>query len=195
MALVVALLLGSYLLGTFPTATIVGRKAGRDVEREGSGNPGASNVYRLAGAKAASVVFAGDAVKGALAAGLGQALTGERRLAMAAGILAIGGHCFPVTRRFRGGKGVATAFGVLVVTETLVAVVGAPAWLLLAKVTKRASVASLVIAVGMPVAVALTGRPAWEVASVAAIAVFIVVRHAPNLSRLARGQETTLDEP
>lgn len=193
MALVVALLLGSYLLGTFPTASLVARTHGRDVEREGSGNPGASNVYRLAGAKPAAAVFFGDAVKGGAATAAALLVSGERSVAMAAGVIAILGHCFPVHRSFRGGKGVATSFGVLLVMEPRVAAVGALVWLVLAKLTRRASVASLIVAVAVPAAVAATGRPAWEVASVAAIAAFIVLRHAPNLSRLLRGQEATLE--
>lgn len=193
MPLVVALLLGSYILGTFPTAALMARKAGRDVEREGSGNPGASNVYRLAGAKAAAIVFIGDAFKGAVATGVALGLSGERSVAMAAGLLAIAGHCFPATRQLRGGKGVATAFGVMVVLEPVVAVAGVVVWVVLAKVTRRASVASLAVVVGVPIAVAVLGRPPWEQAGFVGLAAFIVARHIPNLTRLARGEEAKLE--
>src|SRR4051812_39921960 len=90
-----ALLVLAYLLGTFPTARLV---AGRAIEG-GSGNPGASNAFRVAGARAGALVFAGDVAKGAAAAGTGLALHG-RPLAFACGGAAVIVHCFPVTRRF-----------------------------------------------------------------------------------------------
>src|SRR3954465_2639001 len=102
----------SYLLGTFPTALIVARLTGHDPTQEGSGNPGASNVYRLAGARAGAAVFLGDAVKGAAATAIGRAVGGPP-LAMACGVSAVLGHVFPLFRGFRGGRGVATAAGPL----------------------------------------------------------------------------------
>src|SRR3954447_5481745 len=99
-----------YLLGALPTALAVGRRVGRDPTLEGSGNPGASNVYRTAGAKAGAMVFAGDFLKGAIATGIGL-VAADRTLAVACGAAAVLGHIAPVTRRFRGGKGVVTACG------------------------------------------------------------------------------------
>src|SRR5881227_4428176 len=90
----------SYLLGTFPTALIVARLAGHDPTKEGSGNPGASNVYRLAGARAGLAVLRGDAAKGAAATGVGRAVGGPP-LALACGIADVVGHVFPVFRGFR----------------------------------------------------------------------------------------------
>src|SRR3954471_22016442 len=87
----------SYLLGTFPTALIVARLTGHDPTTEGSGNPGASNVYRLAGARAGLAVFLGDAAQGAVAAGVGRAVGGPP-LALACGLAAVVGHVFPVFR-------------------------------------------------------------------------------------------------
>src|SRR5689334_17894800 len=98
----------AYLAGMFPTARLVGGRTGHDPTHEGSGNPGASNVYRLAGRRAGAMVFLGDFAKGALAAGVGLAV-GGRALGLACGAAAVAGHIAPVTRRFRGGKGVATA--------------------------------------------------------------------------------------
>src|SRR4051794_404859 len=104
----------AYFAGTFPTAALATRRTGHDPAQEGSGNPGASNVYRLAGRRAGAIVFGGDLLKGALAALAGLA-AGGRALGLACGIAAVIGHIFPVTRRFRGGKGVATAAGMAVV--------------------------------------------------------------------------------
>lgn len=181
----------SYLLGTFPTALIVARLAGHDPTKEGSGNPGASNVYRLAGTTAGLAVFIGDAAKGAAAAGMGRAAGGPA-LALACGMAAVLGHVFPVFRGFRGGRGVATAAGTVAVLEPAVAVPFVAAWLLVARLTGKASVASLVVIGATPVVVLALDRPAWEKVGVAALAAVVVGRHAGNLTRLVRGDEPTL---
>lgn len=186
-----AVVAAAYFLGTFPTATLVARAHGHDATREGSGNPGASNVYRLAGRRAGLLVFAGDFVKGVLATGAGLAL-GGRSLALACGAAAVVGHCFPVTRRFKGGKGVATGAGFTLVAEPVVGVVAVVVWYALAKGLGKASVASLIVAVGIPVAVLVLRGPEPRTAVVAAVAVLIVARHADNLARLMRGEERTI---
>lgn len=182
----------AYLLGTFPTAQVVARRAGHDPTLEGSGNPGASNVYRLAGRRAGAAVFAGDAAKGALAAGVGL-MIGGRDLALVTGAAAVLGHVFPATRRFRGGKGVATAAGLAIVLFPLVSLVLAAAWLTVAKGARKASLASLVAAAGLPAGVAVSGRPGREVAAAAAVTLLVVSRHAGNIGRLLRREEATLD--
>jgi acyl phosphate:glycerol-3-phosphate acyltransferase len=182
----------SYLLGTFPTALIVARLAGHDPTTEGSGNPGASNVYRLAGARAGLAVFLGDAAKGAIATGIGRAVGGPP-VAMACGLAAVLGHVFPVFRGFRGGRGVATAAGTVAVLEPFVAVPFVAIWLLTARLTGRASVASLAVIGATPVVVFALDRPAWEKAGMAGLAAVVVARHAGNLVRLAQGDEPVLE--
>src|SRR5437763_3796367 len=186
------LLAVSYLLGTFPTAVIVARVTGHDPTKEGSGNPGASNVYRLAGARAGLAVFLGDAAKGAVATGVGRAAGGPP-LALACGLAAVLGHVFPVFRRFRGGRGVATAAGTVAVLEPIVAVPFVAVWLLVARLTGKASLASLVVIGATPVAVFALDRPAWEKLGMAGLAAVVVARHAGNLVRLARGDEPELE--
>jgi glycerol-3-phosphate acyltransferase PlsY len=183
----------SYLVGTFPTALIVARLAGHDPTAEGSGNPGASNVYRLAGARAGLAVFGGDAAKGAVATGVGRAAGGPK-LAMACGIAAVLGHVFPVFRRFRGGRGVASAAGTVAVLEPVVALPFAVLWLLIARLTGRASAASLVVIGATPAVVLALDRPAWEKAGMGGLAALVVARHAGNLVRLARGDEPELQQ-
>lgn len=190
LAAVAAVVVG-YFLGTFPTAALVARAHGRDATREGSGNPGASNVYRLAGRGAGLLVFGGDFAKGVLATAGGFAL-GGRPLALACGSAAVVGHCYPVTRRFRGGKGVATGAGFALVVEPVVGLIAVVAWYALAKGVGKASVASLAVVVGIPVAVFALRGLAPETAVVAGVALLIVVRHADNLARLARGEERSL---
>jgi len=183
----------SYLLGTFPTALIVARLAGHDPTKEGSGNPGASNVYRLAGAQAGMAVFLGDAAKGAIATGMGRAAGGPR-LALACGIAAVVGHVFPLFRRFRGGRGVATAAGTVAVVEPLVALPFVAVWLLIARLTGKASAASLVVIGATPAVVLALDRPVWEKAGMGGLAAIVVARHAGNLVRLARGDEPELQQ-
>jgi len=185
------LVVAGYLLGTFPTAILVGRREGRDPTREGSGNPGASNAFRTMGRRAGALVLLGDLCKGALAAGLGLA-TGNRAIAVACGLAAVVGHVLPVTRRLRGGKGVATAAGMALVLVPLPAVAMAAVWVVAAKVSRTASLASIAIAVGLPIAVALDGRPVGEVAAFAACGALVVVRHRSNIDRLRRGAERPL---
>jgi glycerol-3-phosphate acyltransferase PlsY len=171
----------------------VARVGGHDVLREGSGNPGASNVNRLMGWKAGLVVLLADFAKGAVASGIGLAVAG-RGGAFALGIAAVAGHMFPVTRRFRGGKGVATAAGMLVVLYPVIVLLLGVVWFLLARVLKLASVASLVCAVLFPILVAVAGYGTAEVAVIAALAVLVIVRHAANLRRLVEGRELRTGE-
>ena len=190
-AALAAAVAAAYALGTFPTAALVARAHGRDPTREGSGNPGASNVYRLAGRRAAAAVFAGDVLKGSGAAALGWAVDG-RSLAVVCGAAAVLGHCFPVTRGFRGGKGVATAAGFVAVVLPTLALLAAATWVLVARTTRKASLASLAtIAVAATAVVVMRGA-STETAILLGTALLIVVRHAGNLARLVRGEERSL---
>jgi glycerol-3-phosphate acyltransferase PlsY len=188
---VLALIPVAYVLGTFPSAVLVARAGGHDVLREGSGNPGASNVARIMGWKAGLLVMLADFAKGALAAGAGLAIDGHAG-AYLLGIAAVLGHMLPVTRRFKGGKGVATGGGVLVVVFPLIVGALLAVWILVARVLKRASIASLLIAVAFPVAVWLTGGSTLDIAMTSTLAVVVILRHASNLRRLVRGEEHTL---
>lgn len=182
----------AYLIGTFPSADLVARSGRHDVHREGSGNPGASNVARLMGWRAGLVVAAADLAKGALAAGLGMAV-GGRPGALLLGAAAVLGHVAPATRRLRGGRGVATAAGALLVCYPLIVAVAALVWALLVRLLRVASVASLAVATAFPVTVAVRGGPTWEVAATGGLAALIVVRHLPNLARLLGGRELRID--
>jgi len=189
-ALWIVVAVGSYAVGTFPTAQIVGRRLGRDPTLEGSGNPGATNVYRTAGRRAGLLVGVVDVLKGAVPTAIGYTIDG-RPLATVAWIAAVAGHVLPLTRRLRGGKGVATAAGGAAVLHPLVALALAAVFAIVARATGRASLGSLAIAVLLPVGVAIAGRPAWEVVAAAALGVLVLVRHGANLRRLLAGTERT----
>lgn len=178
----------SYAVGTTPTALVVGARRGVDPTRAGSGNPGASNVYRLAGRRAGAAVLAVDMVKGALPTLVGL-LLGGRDLAVACGLAAVLGHVVPVGRGFRGGKGVATAAGVAVVAWPLASAMLAVVFVVIARLIGIASVGSLSVAVGLPLLLVLLGAPAWEVVASSTLALIVVVRHRENIRRLGRGEE------
>jgi glycerol-3-phosphate acyltransferase PlsY len=183
-----AVLAAAYALGMFPTAALVGRRAGFDPTEGGSGNPGASNSFRLGGRRAGLLVLAGDLVNGMAGAAAGL-LVGGAALGLAAGAAAVLGHVFPLVRGGRGGKGVATAAGVAVVVEPIAALAGLATWAVVLGATRTASVASLgAVLVALAAIVALR-RPAWEVAGFAALATLIAVRHRGNLARLRAGTE------
>jgi glycerol-3-phosphate acyltransferase PlsY len=180
----------AWALGTFPTAVLVARAHGHDVTREGSGNPGASNVARLVGWRAGALVLVIDFAKGAIAAGVGLAV-GGRAGAFALGVAAIVGHTFPLYRK--GGKGVATASGALVVLYPLIVVGLAVVWVVVARVFHKASLASLLGAVLFPIVAAATGwyQP-WEIVVLSALAILVITRHFGNIRRLLRRQENDL---
>ena len=185
------LVVPAYLVGTLPTAILVGRGAGHDPTREGSGNPGASNTFRTMGRRAGATVLVGDLAKGAVAAATGLA-AGGRGLGVACGLAAVLGHVAPATRRFRGGKGVATGAGMAAVLLPVPSVGLVALWLVTVKVVGAASAGSVVVAIGLPIAAVVVGRPAGEVAAFAACGVLVVIRHRGNLGRLRRGEERTL---
>lgn len=184
--LVAFALVVSYIVGTLPSAIIVARSKGIDITSVGSGNPGASNVARALGAKWGVVVFILDAAKGAIPVAL---TLGNRPLAYFCGAAAIFGHIFPVTRRFKGGKGIATGGGVLLALHPPVLAAALVGWLIIMKVSKKASVASIVIVPLVLVALAVTGTPGWEIAGFVGIALLIEVRHVSNIKRLFSGTE------
>ena len=187
----IALICAAYVIGTFPSAILVARANGIDISQVGSGNPGASNVTRVLGWRKGLWVYVLDAAKGALATGVALAVDG-RPLAYWCGAAAIVGHMFPVFRRFRGGKGVATGSGVLVVLHPVMGLIAAPLWWVLSRVTGKAAIASIVVVGLIPFGLALFDRPAWEYAGVVGLCALILAKHAGNVGRLLRREEQSL---
>jgi glycerol-3-phosphate acyltransferase PlsY len=187
---VVAVALG-YLLGTFPAAALVGRATGHDPTVEGSRNPGATNVYRTSGRSAGAAVLAIDLAKGAVATALGL-LVGDHTLGVVTGAAAVVGHVAPVTRGFRGGKGVATGAGMAAVAFPLVSVALGAIFAGVVALTRRASVGSLVLALLLPMGVALGGYDGVEVLVTAGVSLLVIARHHDNIRRLIRREEATV---
>jgi acyl phosphate:glycerol-3-phosphate acyltransferase len=182
------LLVPAYLLGTFPSAVMIARGKGVDITKVGSGNPGASNIARTFGTKWGVLVFVIDALKGAIPAVVGLLLD-DRPLAHAMVGAAVLGHMFPATRRFRGGKGVATMAGAVLVLHPVVFAGLLVVWGTLRKLSSKASISSMAIAVLLPAGVALVGGPGWEVGAAAALAALVMLRHLDNIKRLISGTE------
>jgi len=178
--------IGAYILGMLPSAIVVARAKGVDITTFGSGNPGASNVARAIGWKYGSLVFVLDAAKGAIPTLL---LIGHRPSAYICGAVAIVGHIFPVTRGFKGGKGIATGGGVLLVLHPLIMVIAATSWIVIMKVSKKASIASIAIVPLVVVLLIATGKPGWEVLAFVGLGLLIEIRHLSNIKRLISGSE------
>ncbi len=182
-------LLASYLAGSVPFGLLVARlAAGKDVRTVGSGNIGATNVARAAGRAAAAITLLLDALKGLLPAAIAGRTLAEPWAPAACGVAAVIGHCYPVWLRFRGGKGVATGFGVALALAPLSAACGAAVWVLLYKLVRISSVGSLA-GVATALLVAAATGPRWSIAGLAAIAGIVLVRHRANLKRLLRREE------
>ncbi|HST76662.1 MAG TPA: glycerol-3-phosphate 1-O-acyltransferase PlsY [Acetobacteraceae bacterium] len=183
----IALVFG-YILGSIPFGLLLTKAAGLgDIRAVGSGNIGATNVLRTGKRGLAAATLVLDAAKGAVAVLISAALGGPIA-GLWAGLGAVLGHLFPVWLGFRGGKGVATALGVLLAAAWPVGLVACAAWLAAAAVLRISSAASLIaLAVAVPVAWGLAG-PATAVLALA-IALLVFVRHAANIRRLLGGTE------
>ncbi len=182
--------LGAYLLGAVPFGLLVVRAVtGRDIRKEGSGNIGASNVYRVAGPTVGVLVLALDLLKGLLPVIFSQRLGLDSATIIAAGLAAIAGHNWSVFLRGAGGKGVATSYGVLLALSPVAGLIAAGIWVAVILITRYASLASLLGVLSVPVVMRLRAEPAVHLAFGVAIVVFAFYRHRANIGRLLRGQE------
>ncbi len=186
--------IAAYLLGSISFAVLVVRaKTGRDIRSEGSGNAGATNVLRSYGKKLALLVAFADVAKGAAAVFLMRLVTADPRWAAAAGFAAILGHVFPLFYGFRGGKGVATAVGAFLALSPLPLLVCLAVFLAIVAATRYVSLGSVVALALLPPVAGLFFHAPRAVVTVAGLtAILILVKHLPNLKRLARGEERKL---
>ena len=178
----------AYLLGSVDFAVVIARARGVDIYSEGSGNPGASNVFRSIGKAAGVAVLLLDLCKGLVATLVGTVFGGPA-LGAAAGFAAVVGHCYPVFHRFRGGKGAATLAGVLFGLYPLSAAVLLVIFVLLVAVTRIASAGTVLVALAAIPAVLLQGAGGWVLVWVAAGVALVVYRHHGNIGRLLKGTE------
>jgi acyl phosphate:glycerol-3-phosphate acyltransferase len=182
-----ALALG-YLLGSVPWGLLLTRAAGHgDIRAIGSGNIGATNVLRTGSKGLAAATLALDALKGAAALLVAEAVWGESA-GLTAGFGAMLGHAFPVWLGFRGGKGVATGGGVLLAASWWMGLAAALAWLAVAAITRRSSAGALAACVAVPLVALAVGRTDLALFA-AGVAVLVVARHRDNIARLMAGTE------
>lgn len=182
----VAAIVISYFLGNISPAILIGRAMGVDIRKEGSGNAGTTNVLRVLGMKAAAATLAIDILKGVAAVLIGRYIGGQE-LAMACGMAAFLGHIWPILFQFRGGKGIATAFGVVVMVQPLLGIIEAAVALVFLLISKRVSVGSMTAAVLLPFA-AYYFNPDY-LPWAAAMAVVVLFKHRRNFGRLIKGEE------
>jgi glycerol-3-phosphate acyltransferase PlsY len=192
-----AVVVAGYLLGTIPFGVIATRLGGAgDIRKVGSGNIGATNVLRTGRRDLAAITLIGDGGKGAVAALLAHALAGRLGAPEAAGFLAalaggsaFFGHLFPVWLGFRGGKGVATFFGVMIAVAWPVGLMAGATWIALAILLRWSSLAALAAAALAPLYALAMHAGAPVVTLAVGMAVVIFVRHHENIARLLKGEE------
>jgi len=188
-------LLVGYGVGSLPLGYLVtNRITGIDLRRAGSGNVGATNVYRTAGLSLALIVMLVDITKGASSVMLAARMTSGTAAPVAAGVAAIIGHVYPVWLRFQGGKGVATACGVFWALAPVATALAAGIFLLVVWITRYVSLGSIVATAILPPLTWLTNEPTPVVTGAIVAALLVVERHRSNLVRLQAGTERRLGQ-
>jgi glycerol-3-phosphate acyltransferase PlsY len=190
----IALPVGAFLLGGVPFGLLIAKAKGVDLRQVGSGNIGATNVARNLGMRWGLLTLLLDALKGLLPALAARLLLDagapHRELVIGATMLAaVVGHMFTPYLLFRGGKGVATALGVLLAVSPWAGLVGAVLYIGLYAALRISSVGSMALTVSGPTVMILLGASREQVVAILAIAALIVIKHIPNLGRLIRGEE------
>ncbi|MGD8639378.1 MAG: glycerol-3-phosphate 1-O-acyltransferase PlsY [Gammaproteobacteria bacterium] len=180
----------AYLMGSLSTAIIVCKAMGLpDPRTEGSQNPGATNVLRFGGKKAAAITLAGDALKGLIPVLIGHALQLNISQLGIIGFAAFLGHLYPVFFSFRGGKGVATAFGAIVGISWLTGLAVLGTWLVMARLFNISSLAALTAAALAPLYFWLIEPDIPLLVTAILMSVILILRHHSNIRKLLQGKE------
>lgn len=180
----------AYLIGSISSAIIVCRLMGLDDPREqGSGNPGATNVMRIGGKKAAAITLIGDAFKGLVPVLIAKAFAVNTLLLSFVVFAAFLGHLYPVFFGFKGGKGVATTFGITLGVTWVLGIIVSGTWFIVYKITNISSMSALVAALLTPVYVWFIVGDKYLLAVFVLIPIILLWRHKSNIQRLLRGEE------
>jgi len=179
-----------YLLGSLNTSLIVGKFYSTDVRKHGSGNAGMTNTLRTLGKKAALFVILGDVLKGILAYISGCYIYGDQTGGLLGGTACILGHIWPVFFGFKGGKGVLTAFAVLLMFDLPIALGLFLVFILIVLLTRYVSLGSITAAILFPVIAAVLGRDAQTLVFSSIIAALVILKHHANIRRLLNGTES-----
>jgi glycerol-3-phosphate acyltransferase PlsY len=188
--LIPAAILGAYLLGSIPFAVVSSRLFGlADPRSYGSGNPGATNVLRSGNKAAAVVTLLGDATKGWLAVFLANYFMLPNMVVGLVALAVFFGHLFPIFLKFKGGKGVATAAGVLLALDWVLGVATLGLWALTVLFSRYSSLGALIAAAGAPMLAAMMWGANFQMLAVGVISLALISKHWPNLQRLLTGSE------
>jgi acyl phosphate:glycerol-3-phosphate acyltransferase len=182
--------IAAYLLGSFSSAITLSHIMGfPDPRSEGSNNPGATNVMRIAGKKAAALTLFVDLLKGFIPVLLAQYFLADTLWVAITGLSAFIGHCYPIYYRLSGGKGVATAIGFILAFHWISGLIVVAIWLIIARVFKLSSLAALIAFTLMPaIYFALTTQASISIL-LATLSVILIIRHKQNIIRLMQGVE------
>lgn len=192
----------AYFIGSIPTALIVSKKFfDIDIRDYGSGNMGATNTFRVLGPKYGSIVMAADILKGMLAVGLFITLPyyvkesndlARTNFMIGLGLAAVAGHIFPVFAQFRGGKGVATLFGMILGIQPIIAVCCVGVFLIILFITRYVSLSSILAGIALPICVLWIWNDHTIIYRVFAVGVaaLIILTHQKNISRILNGNES-----
>ncbi len=184
------MILAAYLVGSLSAAIITCRLMGLpDPRTQGSNNPGATNVLRVGGKKAAAFTLLGDAIKGVIPVLIAHWMEAPSHILALVALAAFLGHLYPVFFGFRGGKGVATAFGVLIALAWPVGLAVLGTWLLLAKLFKISSLSALIAAVLLPFYMWLLAPQPGFIALAIVLSIMLIWRHRSNIKELIAGTE------
>ena len=186
--IVAVLLVLAYLLGSVPTGLLLGRAYGIDVRKEGSGNIGATNLYRTLGRKIGIITLVGDCLKGLVPVLVVQSFMPE--YAAWVGLAAFCGHVFSVFLRFKGGKGVATALGVFLALAPLAVGIALVVFIVCTVLWRYVSLGSIAAAAIMPLAVMVLRGDKVLIAVTLIIALVVIAKHHENIRRLLTGTES-----
>lgn len=189
-------ILGSYLLGSVPSGLLIGKWfRGVDIRQLGSKNIGATNAYRILGPWPAFWVFFIDTIKGMAGVYLGQIVTGETLGLLAGGMAAIAGHNWSVFLKFKGGRGVATGLGVILLLSPKVTLIVFLVWAFIVYITRYVSLGSIVAAILVPICMWLFDEKIEVLIFGIFAALFVILKHRPNILRLLRGEELKIKPP
>lgn len=189
LAAYVITMIAAYFIGNISPAILIGRAHGVDIKKEGSGNAGTTNVLRVLGKKAAAATLIIDVAKGSAAALLGGLVGGEFLMGACAMFVMLG-HIWPAAFRFKGGKGVATAFGAILLIDPLIALAELGVVAIVVLITRMVSLGSICAAIALPV-LAFFFIPSFLPCSII-MAVVVLIKHRSNIKRIFGGTESKL---
>ena len=197
------IVLSAYLLGSIPTGYLLARFRGMDIRQVGSGNIGATNVFRILGKKAGTFVLLADALKGFIAcyflgrlaeelfkADVNLEAAPREYYSLVAGLAAILGHNYTCWLKFKGGKGIATSAGVLIALVPWALLIILAIWIMVFATSRYASLASISASFSLPFAVWLTGGTRTMVLIMAGVGALAIYKHKANMKRLLHGTES-----